>query len=128
MNDVDRLIRDALGAENVEAIGDCGEPSIQDMVIDSFRGRTKWLVAMTFVGILVFVALAAFSAVQFFRAGADETHEMIKWSISVVFCLMAVGMMKIWYWMELNKNSILREVKRVELQMACLVQRQRDGK
>ena len=31
--------------------------------------------------------------------------------------------LKVWWWMEMQKNSIIREVKRVELQVASLASR-----
>ena len=30
-------------------------------------------------------------------------------------------MLKIWYWMEMNRHTLTREIKRVELQIAELV-------
>jgi hypothetical protein len=35
-------------------------------------------------------------------------------------------MMKIWYWLELNKNAVTREIKRLELQVARLSARMRE--
>lgn len=35
----------------------------------------------------------------------------------------AVAMLKIWSWMEMHKNQVLREVKRLELQVARLAAR-----
>ena len=32
-------------------------------------------------------------------------------------------MLKMWYWMELNKNALTRGIKRVELQLALLSNR-----
>lgn len=36
---------------------------------------------------------------------------------------MAVGVLKIWFWMQMDKVSLLREIKRMELQIARLTQR-----
>ena len=46
---------------------------------------------------------------------------MILSAVALVFLLIAISMMKIWYWMELNKHAIMRELKRVELQLASAV-------
>ncbi len=40
-----------------------------------------------------------------------------------VFCMGAISMMKIWYWMEMQRIGVTREIKRLELQVACLTQR-----
>ena len=126
MRDLDRKIREALGAEDADMLEKYGEQSIHEMLIDSFRGKSRWLVVMTFAATLVFLALTVFSAVQFFRAASDR--QMIVWAVAVAFGLLSIGMIKIWYWMELNKNALTREIKRVELQIARLAARLgRDG-
>ena len=38
--------------------------------------------------------------------------------------MLAVAMLKMYFWMEMNKNVTLREVKRLELQIARLVSRE----
>jgi hypothetical protein len=35
----------------------------------------------------------------------------------------SVAMLKIWYWMEVNRHTLTREIKRVEVQVAQLVGR-----
>jgi hypothetical protein len=35
-------------------------------------------------------------------------------------------MLKVMYWMELNKNAVTREIKRLELQIARLANRMKD--
>ena len=124
MNELDKKIREALAAEDQELAEDFGsELSIFQMIGDSFRGRHRWLVALVFIETLVFLALAIFSAVKFFQV--DGTREMLMWTAAFVFCMLAMLAGKIWYWMELNKNSVTREVKRVELQIAHLAHRLR---
>ena len=126
MRDIDRKIKEALRAEDADAFEQYGEQSIHEMLIDSFRGKSKWLVVMTVLATLVFLALTIFSAVQFFRAVSDR--QMIVWAVAVGFGLLSIGLLKIWYWMELNKNAVMREIKRVELQIARLAGRlERDG-
>ena len=120
-DDLDGMIRQALGAEHAELFDQYGEPSLPEMVVDSFRGRTRWLVALTFVSIAVFTILAGVCAYQLYMA--TEVKELSAWAVATIFCLIAVSMMKIWYWMELNKHAIMREFKRVELQLASAVNR-----
>ena len=70
---------------------------------------------------IVFMVLAVISAMRFFNA--TETRDMLLWAGACIICLSGVSMMKVWYWMELNKNSITREIKRLELQVLRLAQR-----
>jgi hypothetical protein len=37
-------------------------------------------------------------------------------------------MIKVWFWMEIQKNAIVREIKRVELQVANLAAAMRSAK
>ena len=122
MHQLDAKIREALAAEDKELVdGLDSEQSIFEMLAETFRGRHRWLVAVGFVATFAFLGLMVFCAVRFFQA--ESVRDMIMWTGAFVFCAMAVVANKIWYWMELNKHSVTREVKRVELQIAHLAQR-----
>ena len=43
-----------------------------------------------------------------------------------IVCFSAIAGMKVWYWLELNKNAVTREIKRLELQIARLASRIKD--
>ena len=119
MNDIDKMIRDALSAEDHDLLADLGdEPTILQMVADTFRGRMKWVVVLVYVATTTFFLLGIFSAVRFLSA--ETERDLIRWGVALMCCLVVVYAPKIWYWMELNKNTVMREVKRVELQIARL--------
>ncbi len=125
MNELDKKIREALREEDAEIFEDFGgEPSMLDMVIDIYRGRHRWLVLLTTFWALVFFVLGILSAVKFFTT--EEPRDMLLWAIGFIFCMSAVSMLKVWFWMELNKNAITREIKRLELQIARLAARIKD--
>ena len=42
------------------------------------------------------------------------------WAVGFVLSFAVVALLKIWFWMVLNRNAVLREVKRLELQLARL--------
>ena len=122
MNVLDDKIREALQQEDAELFKDVGgEPSIYEMLMETFRGRHRWLVFLTMFWTIVFMVLGVFSVIRFFRA--EETRDMLMWAAASAFLLSGVSMMKVWYWMELNKNSVTREIKRLELQIAHLAGR-----
>ena len=125
MNELDKKIKEALRQEDAELFEDLGgEPSVFDLVIDTFRGKHWWLTVLTIFWSLVFFVLAILSAVRFFKT--DDSRDMMMWALAFIFCMMAVSMMKIWFWMEMNKNAITREIKRLELQIARLAGRIKD--
>jgi hypothetical protein len=41
---------------------------------------------------------------------------------------LGLGLIKLWFWMELQKVSIMREIRRVKLQVASLTPALRSGK
>ena len=118
MRDIDRMIKESLSQDEMKELEAFDEPSMLGQVMDSLRGRSRTLVVFGVVHIVVMLTLAGVSLWQFFKA--ETLHELIFWASLFVVGLLAVGMVKIWYWMELVKNSILREMKRLEYQVACL--------
>ena len=93
MRDIDQMIRDTLPTADVEPFERFGgEQGIQEMVIDSFRGKTRWMVTLVFVTITAFVVLAVLAAIQFFQV--ETVEEMIIRASAFIFCLIAIGMMK----------------------------------
>ena len=122
MNELDKKIKEAIRQEDAELFEDLGgEPSVFEMIIDTFRGKHWWLSVLTFSWTMVFFVLAILSAVRFFKT--DDSRDMMMWALAFIFCMMAVSMMKMWFWMELNKNAVMREIKRLELQIARLAGR-----
>ena len=125
MSDLDDKIREALRKEDAELLEDFDdEPSVFEMLMETFRGRHRWLVFLTFFWTLVFMTLGVLSVIRFFRA--EELRDMVMWAAASAFFLSGVSMMKVWYWMELNKNALTREIKRLELQIAHLAGRIKD--
>ncbi len=125
MNELDKKIRAALSKEDADALDDLGgEPSMFAMVVEAFRGRHRWLMWLTMFWSLVFFALSVVSAIQFFKT--EDPRDMQLWGLGFFLCIAAVSMFKIWFWMELVKNAIMREIKRLELQVARLSGRIKD--
>lgn len=126
MKDIDEKIREALQREDPELLEHYrGEQSISQMVLDSFRTRHRWLVALVFVSTTGLFLVDILAAYQFFQA--ESMRAMIAWATVFVFLGTWIAMLKVWYWMELNKNSLTREIKRMELEVANLSRRVSGG-
>lgn len=113
--EIDQTIREALVAENDEWLNDL-DPAIHESIIEVFKGKTWWVATYAFFVMLALTALAAFSAWNFFHA--EATRELVGWATGFLFCATSIGMIKIWYFIEMGKNSVTREIKRFELQLA----------
>jgi len=119
MREIDRMIQDALRKEDAEMLEQVsGEQKMHQVILDLFRGRSRWLSIMAIVITLALMGIAVYAAIEF--AQAVEMRMMFVWGAVALFCSLAVGAMKIWTWMEMAKNELMREVKRLELQIAYL--------
>jgi hypothetical protein len=51
---------------------------------------------------------------------AQEVGDMLRWGAASALTFAGVALVKVWFWLELQKNAIVREVKRLEVQVASL--------
>ena len=125
MSNLNDKIREALRDEDADFLQDFDEkPTIFETLIEVFRGRSRWLTMMPVFWSFVFMALSVISAVKFFNT--EVSNDKILWAVVFFVSMSGVMMMKVWFWMELNKNAITREIKRLELQIARLAGRMKD--
>ena len=124
--DFDDLLVEALSREELEVFQRLGKPSVFDLVTDTFRGSMRWLNILGSVFTIVLFALGVVSLVGLLRA--DDPATMLRWGLGFGFCLLSVTALKLWFWMEIHRHSILREIKRVELQVAYLGAQLRESK
>lgn len=122
MNELDKKIAEALRKEDADLFREIGEePGIFEMLLETFRGKHRWLNLLGAIWTLAFLVLGIASAVAFFRA--EATRGMLTWASACILCMWAVGLAKVWYWMEMQRIVVMREIKRVELQIARLAAR-----
>ena len=116
-NEIDSMIREALSKEDAacfESVG--GEQSPFAEAMSLFQGRSRWLVYGSIMVMLFLMVVAVFAAIKFLDTG--RVREMILWGAVCFFALSGVSAIKIWSWMEMSKNAIRLEIKRLELQVA----------
>ena len=119
MKEIDRMIRDALrdeDAEMYERFG--GAQPIHEAITDLFRFRPRWLLLLIMAVNLLALAAAVYATIRFFQT--EEIRGMFVWSAIFFVCVAGVTTMKIWAWVEMSKNALIREIKRLELQTAYL--------
>lgn len=119
MSNLDQAIRDALSKEDADFLArfDDQTTPVGEM-LDTFRGR--WALLNVFAAIITFALFAAFVFCVLQMFGAADVRDVVLWSVGAVVAMLGVAMLKMYFWMELNKNIVLREVKRLELQVARL--------
>lgn len=115
---IDLLIKEALTEEERKFYDNLDEQNVFQMLGDLFNGKNKWIIILMNIVNLIVVGLLIYCIVQFFNT--DVTNELIKWLAAGFICLMTVSMLKMFIWMQMDKNSIKRELKRLELQVSTL--------
>ncbi len=120
MNDLDAKIREALEREDnaLEEVTRT-EAGVWELFFSTMKGRNRFFGFLVNFWILVFTIVIFYSMYRYFQV--EELRPTITWGLGVVLSGMIVMSMKVWVWMEMQKNSVLREVKRVELQLARLL-------
>lgn len=115
---IDELIKETLSQEEAKFYDELGEQNLFNKIGETFKGRTGWLVIVMNIVNLVFFCLFIYCSVQFF--GSDQITDLIQWSVAGLLCWSFMAFIKLYVWMQMNKNEILRELKRLELQVSVL--------
>jgi len=118
MEDIDQIIKDTLTQEEAKFYDELDEQNLFQMVGGLFKGKNKWLIILMNIVQVAFFALFIFCAIKFFEV--DETNDLIKWGLFGTIALLAQSMLKMFSWMQMDKNALLREMKRLELQISSL--------
>ncbi|AXT20242.1 hypothetical protein D7030_03770 [Flavobacteriaceae bacterium AU392] len=118
IEDIDQLIKDTLTQEEAKFYDELDEQNVFEMLGGLFQGKNRWFMYMLNFVTLLFFGFFVYCVIQFFKT--EDTNELIKWAIGGVFCMMGVGMLKLFAWMQMDKNALLREMKRLELQVLSL--------
>ena len=115
----DEDLKEGLKKVNGEADYDAAqEESLFQMIGRSFHGRHRWMTCVAWVYLFLFTGLAVFAAVRFFAA--EATRDQVLYATLFAVAAAITMVIKIWYWMILNRNSIQREIKRLELRITQL--------
>jgi hypothetical protein len=121
MTNIDESIRQALRAEDDDLLKDLSEPGITARALTAMRQGPRWTtIHVMFTSVALTIA-AIWFAVRFFNA--SETREMIAWATGFIVAMLMVAALKMWFWMQMEKYVLLRELKRLELQVARLAER-----
>jgi len=115
---IDKLIKESLSADDAKFYDELEEENLLGKVGTTFKGKMGWLVIVMNIANLIFFGLLIYTIIQFFDAQGAE--ELIKWAMAIFGCFMFMAFTKLYVWMQMNKNDILRELKRIELQLAAL--------
>lgn len=115
---IDELIKETLNQEEAKFYDELEEQNLMGKLGEVYKSKIGWLAIIMNVVHLVIFGVFIYCIVGFFDA--QEINELIKWASAGFLCLIVMGMLKLYIWMQMDKNDILREMKRLELQVATL--------
>lgn len=90
------------------------------LIGQSFKGtfRLTFVVVVTLQ--LVFAGLAIYCA--YHLVNEADIGLKLNWLAGIIATVMAFAIARLWFFMELNRLSVIREIKRVELQVSLLAE------
>lgn len=117
MSKIDDAIRSALDEDDRAFLDRIEkEPSLLAQTLATFQGR---LMAWNILGGLMTFALFGVTVFAVWKlVTAEDVKTLILYGTLASFSWLAVAMLKMWFWMQINTNAILREIKRLELRLA----------
>ena len=116
MSKFEDKIREALMEDENETIRNMAEEQgVFTMMLDTFRGRNGWLMVVQAIATVVIFAIGIYALVKFMDT--TDPRESSLYGMIIMLAMVAVAVMKIMGWMEMTKNSIVREILRVELRV-----------
>lgn len=118
MEDIDKLIKETLTEEETKFYDDLDEQNIFQMLWGVFKGKNSWIaLIMNAVNVLVFILLI-YCIIQTMEV--ENTNDLILWVGATLLCFLTMSMIKIYIWMQIHRNALTREIKRLELQVSSL--------
>jgi hypothetical protein len=121
MTNIDRAIRDALSKEDAEFLARFENNNPISEALGTFSGR--WGAMNLFAAVMTFAVFGVFVFCAWQMLTTEAVRDVVMWSVGAIVASLAVAMLKLYFFMEMNKNVVLREVKRLELQVARLASR-----
>lgn len=116
--EIDNLIHQALSKEEADYFDHMGEQSIPQQVFSIFRGR-NWMmnVLMVIMTLLVF-ALCIYAFLE--MLDTEVINDKLEWMFYSLIGFMAMVLLKLYGWNQMDKNTLMREIKRLEYQVSLL--------
>ena len=102
------------------------EDSFRSMIKECFSKKMRWVMINVYAWFFIFLIPIIISVIQFFKT--DQTKFQIMYATIFVCCTLSIGFLKVLAWVMLQRHSIKREIKRLELCVAELAQKIDEGK
>ena len=111
MDEIDVLIKETLTQEETKFYNGLEEQNLFAMIFGLFKGENKWLLILMNITLpnphfkSSFVTSALKNCTKQYRNKPKNT--------TFIIFMLSVSMLKVFAWMQMDKNAILRELKRL---------------
>lgn len=118
MSKIDDLIGQALTEEDRALLASHGEPGYLAQAFGLFRGPMAWVMWVVYAtaGIAFLAGLYAL----WHMVAAIDALAAVKWGVGALFLFQLTTLCKTFMGSHMEANRLLREIKRVELQVSLL--------
>ena len=118
IKELDDLIKETLSEEEAKFYEELEEKNLFGKITEVYKGKMGWLaIIMNIVHLAIFVVFV-YAVIEFFDA--ETTRDMLIWCSAGFLSMITMAMLKLYVWMQMDKNDIMRELKRIELQISVL--------
>lgn len=120
MTSIDEKIKQALSDEYNDIIdaNDKIDANPFRQMNEGFQGTMKWMYLLVIVFTTAFAIMMFYSIYSFYYE--TEIKKLIGWAVAIIVFALVTQVSKMWYWSELGRNRVIREIKLLELQVAQL--------
>lgn len=116
MTNIDQEIRKALMEGQSDEIQELGqEQNLWEMTMRAFQGRNRWNAILGVIGGIIVMAVGIYALIHFIDS--TDSREIAIYGALFIFSLVSLIAMKLWFWLEMSRLSIIREILRLELRI-----------
>jgi hypothetical protein len=124
MTSIDDKIKQALSDEYNQLISENDKidanPFKQMSV--GFKSKMGWMYISVFIFGFLMTLVSVYSIYSFYHE--TEMKSLIGWGVTIIVSILLTQITKMWYWSELGRNRVIREIKLLELQLAQVIKNQ----
>ena len=110
---IEQALRDASGPVNIT-----DEATILEDLAATFQGQYRVILILAWVKAAAQAVLMVYCAYQFFLQ--DSVMAMLAYASVTIICVISLTTIYVIFYVCLNRNVTIREIKRLELQIALL--------
>jgi len=114
MSKFDEILKQEL--DNISPIDSDQNETVLEMTAQVFRSKIRWVFILYLVEGLIIGLVVIWAGIRMYHA--QEFKPLIVYATVLIACGVSGSMIQTIHWQLINKYSIMREIKRLELRIA----------